>query len=43
MLLMSATRMIYLIAVAVASIPVGLLAWEFVLYDYMRERLLISL
>lgn len=42
MLLMSRTKLIYILGTLVAAIPVSLFAWEFVLHPYMRNRLLIS-
>lgn len=42
MMLMSRTRLIYLIATVLAAIPGALFAWRFLLHDYMRERLIIS-
>jgi rod shape determining protein RodA len=36
------TRLIYFILIALLAIPGALFAWEFVLADYQRERLLIS-
>lgn len=42
MVSMSATRMLYLGGVIVLSIPGALFAWEFLMHDYMRDRLLIS-
>ncbi|HUZ00498.1 MAG TPA: rod shape-determining protein RodA [Thermomicrobiaceae bacterium] len=42
MLLMSRTRLLYLAGTLVAAVPVGLIAWHYVVHDYMRQRLLIS-
>jgi rod shape determining protein RodA len=43
MMLISRTRTIYIVATVLAAIPTALLAWQFLLKDYMRDRLLISL
>ncbi len=42
MVLMSRTRLLYLIGTVLAAIPAAVFAWHFVLHDYMKERLLIS-
>jgi rod shape determining protein RodA len=42
MMVMSATRVIYLVAVVIASIPGSLLAWKYLMHDYQKDRLLVS-
>lgn len=42
MLALSRTRMLYVLGFILAMIPIGFLAWEFVLQDYQRNRLLVS-
>lgn len=42
MMLFSPTRLVYVGAVVLASPLAALVAWKYVLHDYMRERLLIS-
>lgn len=42
MLVISKTRMLYLIGMALLAIPGSLFAWQFLLHDYQRERLLVS-
>lgn len=42
MMAMSSTRMIYMLGVVLLSIPGALFAWEFVMQDYQKDRLLIS-
>jgi rod shape determining protein RodA len=42
MLLISRTRMLYIIGTVLLAIPMALFAWVFLLQDYMRDRLMIS-
>lgn len=42
MMLISRTRMLYIIGTILLAIPMALVAWMFLLEDYMRDRLLIS-
>jgi rod shape determining protein RodA len=42
MMLISRTRIIYILGTVFLAIPAALLAWTFLLQDYMRERLMIS-
>lgn len=42
MMLMSRTRLSYILGTLLASVPIAFIAWRYVLQDYMRERLLIS-
>jgi rod shape determining protein RodA len=42
MMLIARTRIIYIIGSIAISIPIALLAWAFLLQDYMRDRLVIS-
>jgi rod shape determining protein RodA len=41
-MLVSRTRLIYVLGSLAAAPVLGLFAWKFVMHDYMRERLLIS-
>ena len=42
MLLMSSTRMIYIVGTMLLSIPGALIAWQFLMRDYQKDRLLVS-
>lgn len=42
MMVISRTRLLFLIGTALLSIPLALITWMFLLQDYMRDRLLIS-
>lgn len=42
MLLISKARVLYLAGVVLATIPASLIAWEFILRDYQKDRLLVS-
>jgi rod shape determining protein RodA len=42
MMLISRTRIIYIIGTVLLAIPAALFSWAFLLQDYMRDRLLIS-
>lgn len=42
MILMSRTRMIYIVGTLLALPVVGYVGWRFLMHDYMRERLMIS-
>ena len=42
MMLVSRTRLLYLFGVLLAAIPGAWVTWNYIMHDYMRERLLIS-
>jgi rod shape determining protein RodA len=42
MMLISRTRLLYIIGTILLAIPMALFAWMFLLQDYMRDRLMIS-
>ncbi|MFW6074920.1 MAG: FtsW/RodA/SpoVE family cell cycle protein [Chloroflexota bacterium] len=42
MMIVSKTRLLYLVGLFLISIPISLFAWEFLLQDYQRDRLLVS-
>lgn len=42
MILVSRTRILYLVGSVLAAIPAVWIAWRYIMEDYMRERLLIS-
>jgi rod shape determining protein RodA len=42
MMLISRTRILYIVGTILLAIPTALFAWTFILQDYMRDRLLIS-
>jgi rod shape determining protein RodA len=42
MVTMSSTRMIYVLGVVLLAIPGALFAWEFLMHDYQKDRLMIS-
>jgi rod shape determining protein RodA len=42
MMTVTRTRWLYFAGMALMAVPASLLAWQFVLHDYMRNRLLIS-
>lgn len=42
MMVMSATRMVYILGVVLLSIPGALVGWQFLMHDYQKDRLLIS-
>lgn len=42
MMLVSRTRMLYLIGSVLAVVPMALIGWRYIMQDYMRDRLLIS-
>lgn len=42
LMFVSRTRLLYILATLAASVPVAFIGWNFVLREYMRERLLIS-
>lgn len=42
MMLVSRTRVLYLVGTVLSAIPVALIGWYFVMEDYMKDRLLIS-
>jgi rod shape determining protein RodA len=41
-LAISKTRLLYLIGTVMVAVPMGFVAWRFLLQDYQRERLLLS-
>lgn len=41
-MVVSKTRMLYLAGILLLSVPFCLVAWEFLLHDYQRDRLLVS-
>lgn len=42
MMIISKTRLLYLFGVLLAALPFSLFAWQFLLQDYQRDRLLVS-
>jgi rod shape determining protein RodA len=42
MMTVARTRWLYFVGMAIMAIPASLIAWQFVLHDYMRDRLFIS-
>lgn len=42
MMLMSSTRMLYMLGTMLAFIPFSYFAWQFLLHDYQKNRLLVS-
>jgi rod shape determining protein RodA len=42
MMLMSSTRWLYMALVVLGAVPAALFAWQFMLHDYQKDRLLVS-
>jgi rod shape determining protein RodA len=42
MMLVSRTRVLYLVGTVLSAIPVAFIGWHFLMQDYMKDRLLIS-
>lgn len=42
MLLLSSTRILYILGTALLSVPFSVFAWHYLLHDYQKDRLLVS-
>jgi rod shape determining protein RodA len=42
MMLMSSTRLLYMAGIVLGAVPTALFAWQFLLHDYQKDRLLVS-
>lgn len=42
MMIVSRTRLLYLIGTVLAAIPVAVIGWYFIMEDYMKDRLMVS-